>query len=103
MSMETSYSIIGFYIIFMVILNFVSIGYGESFIKNADFLKDDIKTDFSGDIFNTLNFLLFVEVPTTSNIANALGIYRSIYWLVVVPYTVLIAIIILKLITFQGG
>jgi len=100
--MNNEYSIIGFYVVLMILLNIFSIGYGETFVKNADFLEQDVKKDYSGDIWGTLNFLLFVEVPESSKLSNALHIYRLIYWLIVIPYTILIAFIIVRLIIPWG-
>ena len=100
--MKNEYTIIGFYVVLMIILNIISIGYGDIFLKNADFLEKDIKKDYSGDIWGTLNFLLFVEVPESSKFSNALEIYRLIYFLLVVPYTILIAFIIVRLIIPWG-
>ena len=97
--MNNQFQIIGFYSIFVIILSIISLapgGYGESFITNADFISEDTKLDYSGDIFSTLGFLLFVGVPETSKIANALAIYRLIYWIIVIPYTILISYIIVR-------
>lgn len=96
--MKTPYSVLGFYIVFMILLNIFSAGYGEAFVNNADFISEDTKNDYSGDIFTTLGFLLFANVPETSNIANAIYIYRLIYWLMVIPYTIIISFIIVELI-----
>lgn len=96
--MNNEFSIIGFYVILMILLNIFSIGYGDVFLKNADFLDEDTKKDYSGDIWGTLNFLLFVQVPESSKFLNTLIIYRLIYWLIVLPYTILISYIIVRLI-----
>jgi len=96
MNMQNEYTIIGFYTIFVIILTLMSAGFGEAFINNADFLDADVKEDFSSDIFSTMNFLLFVDVPTTSNINNAVEIYRLVYMIVIVPYTILLAFIIIQ-------
>ena len=96
------YTIIAFYTIFIILLNLLTGFYGETFIQNADFVNADIKKDFSGDIFATLSFLLFANVPETSNISNAILIYRLVYIVIIVPYTILIAFIIGRLIIPWG-
>jgi hypothetical protein len=100
MSMQTEYSILGFFTLFIILLNLFSIPYGEQFVKNADFLNSEQRKDYSadGDIWTTLYFLLAVNVPDTSKIFGAIYVYRIVYWTITFPYLVLIGYVIVRLI-----
>ncbi len=108
--MNNEYSIIGFYIILMILINIVSVGYGDAILNNANFVSeisdiegtDDGNSSISSviehrDIFGVLGFMLFVELPETSKFANAITVYRLLYYIIVIPYSLLIGYIILRM------
>ena len=99
---SSRYGFLGFFSVFVILLNLFSIPFGESFIKNADFVKTnpDLKDDYSGsqsNIFTTLNFMLFADIPDSSNISGAIAVYRLVYWIIFIPSLIIISVIILEL------
>lgn len=99
---SSRYGFLGFFSVFIILLNLFSIPFGESFIKNADFVETspDLTNDYSGsqsNIFTTLDFMLFADVPDSSNISGAITVYRFIYWIIFIPSLIIISVIILEL------
>lgn len=94
-------SLILFYCFFLIFTGIATFGYGQSMINNADFINKDIKHDISNDFFNSVGFLLFAGVPTTSNIYMGINILRFLN-IIVAVYTLLVAFIIVKIIRGTG-
>jgi uncharacterized membrane protein YjfL (UPF0719 family) len=90
------FSILLFFTLFVIILNIISIGYGETYISNADFINANIQKTYNADIFSTLGFMLFVSIPSSSNISNAITIYRIVYWTIILPYILITSYILAR-------
>lgn len=99
MSSNVKYSIIAFSLVFFIFLNAVSIAYGESIVKNADFIDKIQKQEItSGGVFSSLSFLIFVDVPTSSKYVGTIGLYQGIYWGITAILIVLNLVVILELV-----
>jgi hypothetical protein len=98
------YDIILFYVIFMLLFNFIVLGFSGSIVNGADYLNKQEKmnfnsvcvVDFIGCAINSIGFVLNLSIPATSNIYLVTIIFKVVYFLVILPYSILIVYMILK-------
>ena len=96
-SISTDYDIIGFYIVFMLLLNFFILGFSGSLVNGTDYLDEQHKDEISSDWGSSLAWVLVANVPSSSNVFYSLWAIRVIYIFIVLPYSVLFIWTIVKL------
>jgi hypothetical protein len=96
-SISTDYDIIGFYIVFMLLLNFFVLGFSGSLVNGTDYLDKQQKDAISMDWGSSLAWVLVANAPSSSNVFYSLWAIRIIYIFIVFPYSILFIWTVVKL------
>ena len=88
-SISTDYDIIGFYIVFMLLLNFFILGFSGSIINGTDYLDKQSKITLNSSWFDSLAWVLLASVPISSNAFWVTAGIRAVYLFIVFPYSIL--------------
>jgi len=102
--MADDYDIILFYIVFVILVNVFTLGFSGSWVNSADYLNKEEKMnfnsvcsiDFIGCAINSIGWVLNLSIPSTSNIFMITLMLKIVYFIVILPYTVIIVYMILK-------
>jgi hypothetical protein len=92
--MPDEYSIIIFYVLFMIAVNVICLGFSQGIVSSANYLDSQNKAGLAIDATGALGYILTGDVPTSSNIYATVSIIRFVYIIVMVYSLVFLWILV---------